>query len=327
MLDVLNLSTNGAVLNVLTTYLIAYDAPSAVRSVAARRTDAAFVAALLGMSLDPDNAVLAKNLGRIKAFACLGSPESACKRLPAALQVAAMRLVAMSGASDEAKLDFAGALLARGAPAARIAACEALHAISGQRSNDLVLAALADADAGVQAAATRQLRDRHIPGTMAKLIDLVSSPHAAVREAARDSLSEFSFDNYIARYETLDNETRRSTGALVALIDVHALQGLRREMASLVRRHRLRAIEVADVMGVTAQIADALVDRLDDEDHMVRAAAAAALGDCTAMDVRDALIAALADRSYAVQNAARDSLRALGVEVPAVGPPAFQEDV
>jgi HEAT repeat protein len=57
------------------------------------------------------------------------------------------------------------------------------------------------------------------------------------------------------------------------------------------------------------------VERLDDEDHMVRAAAATALADCSALDVRDALLAALGDRSHSVQSAARESLRSMGVEV------------
>jgi HEAT repeat protein len=206
-----------------------------------------------------------------------------------------------------------------------LAACEALGPIPGQRSNDLVLAALADDDADVQAAATRQLRERHIPGTMARLIDLVSSPHAAVQAAARESLSEFTFGRYLGCYETLDDEARRQTGILVALVDVSSCEELRREMSSPVRRRRLRGIEIAETMGVTARVADALMERLDDEDHMVRAAAADALSECSAMDVRDALLAALGDRSYAVQNAARNSLKMLGVDVAGDGAVDLQE--
>jgi HEAT repeat protein len=208
-----------------------------------------------------------------------------------------------------------------------VAACLALEPITGARSNELVLAALSDPDGDVQATATRQLRSRHIPGTLAKLIELVASPHEAVQTAARESLAEFSFENFMARYETLDDDTRRTTGTLVALIDVSALDQLKQEMASLVRRRRLRAIEVAEVMGVTARVADALVERLDDEDHMVRAAAAGALGDCSAMDVRDALVAAMGDRSHAVVSAARDSLRNLGFdELAALTPVALGQE-
>jgi HEAT repeat protein len=326
VVDMLNTSTNPDVLKLITDFLTGAEAPAAVRQVAARRTDAAFVAALLALSLDESTPALIKNVERIKSFACLESADAVCRRLAPAAQAGAMRLTSRCGCGDEKKLEFAAALLARGATPARVAACEALQQVAGQRSNELVLAALADPEGEVQAAATRQLRDRHIPGTMAKLIELVASPHAAVQEAARQSLSEFSFENFMARYETLDDETRRSTGTLVAMVDVNALAQLEQEMSSLIRRHRLRAIEAAEIMGVTRHVAHALVERLDDEDHMVRAAAASALADCTASDVRDALLAALGDRSHAVQSAARESLRSLGVEVAVGAEPAATEE-
>jgi HEAT repeat protein len=309
----------------LTAYLVGFDAPLAVRQVVARRTDSAFVSALLSMPIDSSNAALAKNMERIKSLACLESAEGACRRLPPAAQAAAMRLVALSGASDAAKLEFAAVLLRHGGAEGRVAACESLQRISGQRSNELVLAALDDDNGAVQAAATRQLRDRHIPGTMARLIELVASPHAEVQAAARESLAEFSFENFLARYELMDEDARRSTGVVVALVDMTALDGLRQEFSSLVRRRRLRAIEVAAAMGVTAKVADVLIELMDDEDHMVRAAAASALGDCSPMDVRDALLDALGDRSHAVQTAARDSLRALGFEADARGAASQRE--
>jgi HEAT repeat protein len=325
IVGVLEESANPDLLDVLADYLAKSDAPAAVRHVASRRVDGPFVARLLSLPLDPTNAALAKNLSRIRSFACLASVDAIGKRYSPGEQAAAMRLVSMTGAQEESKLDFAAALLARGSQSARVAACEALAPIAGQRSNDLVLAALADPDPHVQAAATRQLRDRHIPGSMAKLIELVASPHAEVQAAARESLSEFTFENYLARYETLDDDARRQTGGLVATVDVNAPQHLRQEMASLVRRRRLRAIEMADAMGLTARVSDALVERLSDEDHLVRAAAADALAGCSAFDVRDALLGALNDRSYAVQNAARNSLRALGFEVAAAGAADWQE--
>jgi HEAT repeat protein len=67
-------------------------------------------------------------------------------------------------------------------------------------------------------------------------------------------------------------------------------------------------------MGVMSKMADTLIERLQDEDHLVRVAAAEALQFCTAADVRSALLAAVGDRSVAVQNAAKSSLRALGAE-------------
>lgn len=311
----LTVSEQTEVLELLTTFLTSKDAPTVVRNVLSKRTDKPFVDALLATPLDPNSGLLRKNLARIKSFACLEPACVAEGRLADAQQPAAMQWLAASAAPDDAKLDFAEALLSGGSLAGRVAACVAIQAIPGQRSNDLVLTALRDEAGEVQAAAVRQLRERHIPGTMATLIELVDSPHEIVRIAARESLSEVSIENFLARYETLDDDTRRTSGALVARVDQQTVPRLKAELASLIRRHRLRAIEVAEAMGVVPQIADALVERLEDEDHMVRAAAAESLQHCTAFDVRDALLAAMSDRSFAVQSAARASLRQLGVEV------------
>jgi HEAT repeat protein len=68
-------------------------------------------------------------------------------------------------------------------------------------------------------------------------------------------------------------------------------------------------------MGVLPLLADSLIERLQDEDHLVRVAAAEALQYCKASDVRNALVtAAGADKSIAVQNAAKNSLRSLGTD-------------
>ena len=81
------------------------------------------------------------------------------------------------------------------------------------------------------------------------------------------------------------------------------------------RGHRWQpALEMAASMNLTPQLADALIERLEDEDHVVRVAAAEALQHCTAGDVRNALLAAVGDKSVAVQNAAKSSLRVLDAD-------------
>jgi HEAT repeat protein len=77
---------------------------------------------------------------------------------------------------------------------------------------------------------------------------------------------------------------------------------------------------MAAAMEVLPQLADALIERLEDEDHLVRVAAADALQHCTADDVRKALLTALGDKSVAVQLAAKNSLQTLGIEVPTKPP-------
>jgi HEAT repeat protein len=308
----LSASASPGVIRLLLDMLTTKDAPQIVRNVIAKRTDGPFAAALLAVPLDPKNTILRRNLARLRGVACCcEAVHDVCTALEPLEQAAAMRLLAATGAGDDQKLALAEALLRRGALEARIAACAALQPISGQRANKLVLLALKDDDPSVQAAAARQLRVRRIPGMLAKLIELAESPHEEVRAAAREALSEFSFDNFAARFDILDEDARCLLGGRVARIDPTALDRLRQELASSVRRQRLRAIDMVGAMGLVQPLADALIERLDDDDHLVRAAAAEALQACQAADVRKALLAAIGDRSAAVQMAARNSLRAL----------------
>jgi HEAT repeat protein len=161
---------------------------------------------------------------------------------------------------------------------------------------------------------------------MNKLLELVESPNEAVSTAARDALWEFTFENYTARFDLLDDDARRSMGTRVALVDRTTLARLRTELGNPARRLRLRAIEMVGAMGLLPQVADALIERLQDEDHLVRVAAADALQHCTADDVRNALLAAIDDRSVAVQTAARNSLRALnGETTPGAAPTLIEK--
>jgi hypothetical protein len=311
----LSTSFSPGVLKLLVTIFSSKDAPQVVRNVISKRTDKMFVDVLLAMPVDLKNLPLKRNLARTKSIACCEEVETVYSEFPAEQQAAAIKLLAACGAPDEHKLALVDGLLKHGALAGRVAACTALHSIPGQRANKLVLQALQDAEGAVQAVAVRQLRERRIPGTMNKLMELIDSPDEAVSAAAREALSEFSFDNFNSRFDVLDEEARQAMGTRVARVDRTTVARLKQELSNPARRQRLRAMEMAASMGVMPKMADALIERLQDEDHLVRVAAAEALQFCTAADVRSALLAAVGDRSVAVQNAAKSSLRALGAEV------------
>ncbi len=72
----------------------------------------------------------------------------------------------------------------------------------------------------------------------------------------------------------------------------------------------MRAIEIAEVTGMVRPMAATLVERLEDEDHLVRVAAAEILQHCPTAEVQQALQYATHDRSPAVQNAAKSTLAA-----------------
>ena len=68
---------------------------------------------------------------------------------------------------------------------------------------------------------------------------------------------------------------------------------------------------MVDTLGVQSQVVDALIELLEDSDHIVRSSAAEALQHCPSAKVQQALEHAAADRSSAVQQAAKSSLAAI----------------
>ena len=148
----------------------------------------------------------------------------------------------------------------------------------GAEANTLAMRALRDPDPQVQAKVVPQLRSRNIPGTLSVLLELVESPYDVVRRAAREALAEFSFKRYLATFEMLDAEVRRSTGLLVKRIDPHTVPLLREELKSPMRTRRLRGLAVAQAIEAVEVLEPLVIDLLEDEDHMVRVEAATTLG-------------------------------------------------
>ncbi|RIK77265.1 MAG: hypothetical protein DCC67_12880 [Planctomycetota bacterium] len=327
LVEVLATSANPSVLRLLTDMLSASETPHVVQHVISKRTDRPFVDALLSIDFDDDNPAMRRNLAQLKFLACCEDTVLVCTQFTPRQQAAAVKLLAATGAGDDYKLMLIDALLKHGSVEGRVAACRALHAVPGQAGNKLLLHALDDPEGAVQAAAVRQLRERKIPGTLSRLVDLVSSPLEEVAAAARESLSVFSFDNYAARFDVMDEGARQAVGVRVAKVDRTTPARLRQELAHSNRRQRLRALQMAAAMEMLPTLADAVVERLQDEDQVVRAAAADLLRFCTASDVRNALLTALGDRSAAVQLAAKNSLAALNSPLSAAAaksPPPSQ---
>jgi HEAT repeat protein len=142
-----------------------------------------------------------------------------------------------------------------------------------------------------------------------KLVELVDSPHAMVRKAARENLVEFSFKRFLGAFDMLDDDVRASTGALVKKIDPQTVPLLIEELRSKARTRRLRALAMARCMDVVHQVEPQLLQMLEDEDHWVRADAAALLERSDTPGSQSALQGALADSSRTVQDAAQRSLQ------------------
>ncbi|MEM9658058.1 MAG: hypothetical protein AAF961_06830, partial [Planctomycetota bacterium] len=295
VLQTLSESASPGVLDLLTSYMQRPDAPLVVRNVVSKRSDRRFIETLLAIPVDSGTPDLRKNLARIQRFAWLDPFLNGCGEFEPSCQVGAVRILSASGMPRSDALNLIESLLAQGADAARIAACEALRHINGKRADQLVLSALEDRDGTVQATAASLLRSRPITDAVVRLIGLLDTPHHEVREAIRDVLSEFSFENYVANFDSFDESVRRSTGELVLRIDFQAISKLRLELAGPGRKRKLRAISMVEAMRASASAVDLLVELLRDDDRVVRDAAGDVLQNCSGDDVRAALQIAFED--------------------------------
>jgi hypothetical protein len=306
------------VVRLLLNFLDDPHAPSAAVTVVGNRGDVPFVRYLLRKIGREPSPVVRQNLKRITSITWLRDLESYLEQLDDAGQHAVVRLLMTSGIPRQQAFSVIEHVMRSGSPGGRRAAAQALEEFNGTEANFLAMAALDDSDPHVQAAVLGHIRGRGIPGMLSRLIDLLESPHLMVRQAARKSLAEFSFKRFISAFDMLDEEVRRSTGALVKKVDPHTIPQLQSELCSRVRTRRLRGLAIARAMGVVADVEPLVIDLLQDEDHLIRAEAAIALAAVRSEASRRALDKALGDRSLAVQEAARTSLAAGKESMPPV---------
>lgn len=308
--EVLLSDSSPSVIRLLLSFLDGPHTPSNVILLLCKRSDPAFVERLLHKIGRRPSTTTIRNLKRMNLIHWLRDAEGLIDDLDETAQHALVNLVMLSSTSRPQAFEIVESLLSRGKTAGRRAASEALSEFSGAEANSLALEAIEDDDPQVRANIVSQIRRRGIPGALTRLIELVDSPHPIVREAARRNLTEFRFKRYLAAFDMLDEEVRRSTGLLVKKIDPQIIPQLQTELNSDSRSKVLRALEVSRVIDVVGSLEELISGLLDHEDHIVRAEAATALGRCESSH-SDQLLQRLAseDPSPAVRQAAAASLR------------------
>jgi HEAT repeat protein len=321
MVDVLLHSERMGVLRLLLSFLDDPHAPSTAMGILARRSDPQFVKYLLRKVGYEPSAVAALNLKRVDNIPWLRGKLELFDHLDDAAQHAAVKMLMASSVKRGEAFKVIEHVLAQGKPGGRRMAAEALGEFHGAEANALALRALEDEDPRVQAIVVSQLRARGIPGALSKLIEFVESRHEIVRQAACDSLSEFDFDRFMASFEMLDEDVRRTTGVLVRKINPHAVANLRQELRNQSRTKRLRALAAAAAMDAIGPLESAIIEVLSDEDHLVRAEAARALAMCNSPAVVQALRGALHDRAVVVQETAQRSLQEISRRGHWIGEP------
>jgi HEAT repeat protein len=315
LMEIFSRSEQPEVIRLVLSCLDLPQAPVGILKVVARRTDLPFLHALSEKAGVQSTGLLLRNLKRLDLTAWSGGQVRALAAMDELCQQTAVAVLMDSATPRDRVFDVLSHLVASGKVAGRCAAVQALEEFRGVRANELVQAVLEDPDHRVVAKALPQLRRRGIPGALNRLIAMLDHPHAAVRKAARENLGEFTFPQYVAQFEMLDEATRRGNGALVKKVDPQTLLRLREEMKSPLRSRRLRAVSVAQSLDLTFETEYDLIELLQDEDHLVRTEAAALLSVCQSAASAAALRTALSDQSGTVREAARKSLYERG-EMP-----------
>lgn len=320
LVDGLLHGAQGGIVRLLLSFIDDPHSPSAAISVLAHRTDKKFIHNLLRkIGFEPAAAAM-QNLKKIESIAWLRGDLSLLGDMDDAAQHSVVQMLMATSMKRADMYRVVEHLMLYGKPGGRRAAARALAEFNGVEANRLAMAALDDSDPRVQAIAVTQLRPRGIPGALSRLIETLNSPHEVVREAAREALAEFNFERYVAAYDMLDEEVRKSTGSLVKKVNGPCLDEFAAELAARSRTRRLRGISMALAMEVVPDLLAELRDMLHDEDHVVRSEAAQALATCDSPENRAALQEALHDRSVVVQEAAERGLRQLQAQSLRRGP-------
>jgi HEAT repeat protein len=328
IVDGLAKSPQRGVIKLLLSFLEDRHAPAATFNVLGGRSDTRFVHYLMRKIGREPTAVIAANLKRINAIPWLADCRRVIEQLDDAGQHSAIRFVMASGVPRQQAFTVIETVLLTGKPGGRREAARALAGFPGNDANNVAMQALADPDPQVQANIIPQLRGRGIPGVLQNLLVLIESPYAVVRKAARESLTEFSFKRFVAAFDMLDDDVRRSTGTLVKKIDPQSVMLLNDELRSPIRTRRLRGLSIARAIDCIESVEGAIVEMLEDEDHLVRMEAAATLAHgvtpATTMALQRAagdsseVVRAAAERALAesVQNRGADATRSMPVTLP-----------
>jgi hypothetical protein len=324
MVDELTASEDSGIMERLVELLRDTDTPQAALEIIAQREDRQFLNILLHEFKRPVPLRALHNMKRLRKVAWL---ESHCKlllELDGRAQAVAVELAAASSISSESLFELLALLLQDGLTEGRRASCQALARFEGHEADELILTALDDPDAGVEAAAVRQLRSRRIPDALKLLVSRIDASSVEVRDAARSSLAEFNFVRYRAMFDLLDDDAARTTGRLVHKIDRSAGRQLLEELTSPSISVRLRAIEMAVAMAATDEVESQLIELAQNENASVRKEALLALGNCHHPGVKPLLEAATRDQNGSIADAARQSLTQLTIEKRSVQGPGSQ---
>jgi HEAT repeat protein len=294
-------STRPAIATLFFAWLETPAAPAAGLRVMAQRRDVGFFRQLCRRLVDHGHNVPDANLSRIDHFPWIKDNVQYVDSLGASEQIGAVRLVAKSRAPRPQIEKLMLHLLDHGESLARPMALRALVEIKYEHIVSLLETQLLAGEPPTQAEAVKHLRGCEVPNALMKLLQLLQSPHAEVQAAARTSLEEFSFANYLDSFEHLTSELRKASGSLVKRVNPHLVADLLTEMRGNGRARRQRAVEMMVVLEMVPQLEPGLIELAHGEDHALRLEALRLLGTIGSETARLAIMKLTYDADFTVQ--------------------------
>lgn len=313
MLEVLSSSARPGILELLLDFLDDALTPLAALHAMMKRRDVTFVRMLCRKIGAAPSATVRNNLKRLENVPQVRQPSALLQTLDPTEQPGAVQLALCATIPRQQALDLVTCVLQEGTVAGRRTAALALAAFSGPDANDVAMRALGDDDAEVKATIARQLRQREIPDALPLLVSLLGVPQAVVREAARESLADVTFDRYLEQYDQWNEEARIVEGRLLLRVDPQCIGRLVSELQSNSRSRQRRALEITQLLGLAGQVEPTLTELAVDDDQFVRLEAVRLLASLGTPLARELLRAAAHDKSALVQEAARQGLSDAGL--------------
>ena len=96
------------------------------------------------------------------------------------------------------------------------------------------------------------------------LLQLMTNAPASVRRIASRGIGQVGFDNFWRRFDRLDRPTRKSAGRAMLKILPDAVQRLRRRLSSGPPEQRIKAMQIAQELGLADDLMDAIVAACSD---------------------------------------------------------------
>jgi len=280
-----------------------------VLNIVGMRHDPAFMSELTARIQGNMDDTVRRNLAKLTKVAWAEEHRHVLEKLNGLQQAAAVHMAMCTAIGSERLYKLLLLIAKSGHSSGRLAALEELASYVDPSTNELILDAVSDPNAGVRAEALRQLRPRGIPGAIKLLLQHLDSPQLIVQDTVRKSLAEFNFPRFLSAFDKMSPDAQKNTGRLVRGIDVNTQRLLADEMVNDASYRRLRALKIIEVMENYLDMESDLIKALSHEDHFLRAEAARLLAHCPSSSSVSALRQAMLDRNVRVRENAEASLR------------------